>query len=156
MSTSHFSSSLIFLLIFSVSHIHKDKERIIEGDLRCHKLRDYLERSNSPLSVFLSEDGSGIVKKIVYDTKTNQLVGLVLPFNETNGMPKLFSFEAKSAEDIQKYVQLPQSHLVYIICAQPLKENVPPFILQIFGTDNKFKSEDVLKRWSYTVSELNA
>lgn len=104
----------------------------------------------------MSEDGSGVIKKIVYDARSNQLVGLVLPFNETNGMPKLFSFEAKTAADIEKYVQLPQSHLVYIICAQPIKRNVAPFILQIFGTDNKFNSDNVMKRWNHTVSELKA
>lgn len=115
-----------------------------------------MEKTNSPKSVFLSEDGSGVIKKNFYDARSNQLVGLVLPFNETNGMPKLFSFEAKTAADIEKYVQLPQSHLVYIICAQPIKRNVAPFILQIFGTDNKFNSDNVMKRWNHTVSELKA
>lgn len=132
----------------------KDKERIIEGELRGTKLLSYLEKTKSPKSVVLSEDGSGVVKKIVYDGKSDQLVGLVLPLNETNGMPKLFTFEAKTSADMEKYVQLPQSHLVYIVCAQPLKKNVPPIIIQIYGTDNKFKSDDVLKRWSYTISEL--
>lgn len=129
---------------------------ILEGELRCAKLLTYLEQTGSPKCVFLSEDASGIVKKIVYDERTNQLVGLVLPFNETNGMPIPFSFKAKSAADIEKYVKLQQSHLVYVVCAQPLKSpTVPPFILQIYGTDNTFKSNQVLKRWDYTVSELN-
>lgn len=138
----------------SVNHIHKDKELIIEGELRCKKLVDYLNKTESPKSIFISEDGSGIVKNIVYDRRSNQLVGLVLPFNEKTGMPIRFSFQAKTAADIKNYVKLSQSHLVYIICAQPLKRNVPPFILQIYGTDNKFKADDVLKRWDYTVSEL--
>lgn len=127
---------------------------LIEGNLRCNKLRDYLKKTGSPKSVVLSEDGSGIVKKIVYDARTNQLVGLVLPLNETNGMPVSFSFEAKTAADIETYVKLPQSHLVYIICAQPLKRDIPPFILGLFGTDNKFKADQVVKRWNYTISEL--
>lgn len=38
--------------------------------------------------------------------------------------------------------------------AQPLKENIPPFCLSIFGTDNKFLASDVLKRWSYIKEEL--
>lgn len=129
---------------------------IIEGELRCQKLVKYLKKTNSPKSVFLSEDGSGIVKKIVYDSRSNQLVGLVLPLNESNGMPKLFSFEAKSAADIEEYIKLPKSYLVYMICAQPLKRNVPPFILQIYGTDNKFDTDSVLKRWRHTISELNS
>lgn len=114
-----------------------------------------MEKTNCSKSVFLSEDGSGVVKKIVYDTHHNQLIGLVLPFNDVNGMPKMFSFEAKSADDIEKYMQLPQSTLVYITVAQPLEFGAPPFILQIYGTDNKFDTASVLKRWAYTESELN-
>lgn len=38
--------------------------------------------------------------------------------------------------------------------AQPLIEHAPPFVLQVFGTDNKFKSQDVLLRWKETVEEL--
>lgn len=95
------------------------------------------------------------MQKIVYDAHYNQLVGLVLPFNDVNGMPKMFCFEAKSADDIERYMQLPQSSLVYIIVAQPLKIGAPPFILQIYGTDNTFDTDSVLKRWAYTESELN-
>lgn len=137
-----------------MNHIHKDKQQVIEGELRCSELVDHLERTNAPKSVFLSEDASGVVQKVVYDVHSNQLVGLVLPFNNLNGMPKMFSFEAQSVEDIKKNMQLPQSTLVYIIVAQPLKIGIPPFILQIFGTNNKFETVDVLRRWNHTISEL--
>lgn len=75
---------------------------------------------------------------------SNQLVGLVLPFNEVNGMPKMFSFEAKNAEDVEKYLKLFQSTLVYIVVAQPLVYGAAPFILQISGTNNRFKTTDVI------------
>lgn len=38
--------------------------------------------------------------------------------------------------------------------AQPIKAKSSPFLLQIFGTDNKFSANDVLKRWKFTVTEL--
>lgn len=142
------------VILFLVNHIQKSKEMIVEGELRSRKLLDYLEKTKSPKSIFLSEDGSGIVQNIVFDRRSNQLVGLVLPLNDQTGMPELFSYEAKSAEEIEQYCKLQKSHLVYIVCAQPLKKGVPPFILQIFGTNNKFKSEHVLKRWKYTIAEL--
>lgn len=82
-------------------------------------------------------------------------MGLVLPFNAADGMPKMFSFEAKSAEEIEKYLKLPQSSLVYIMVAQPLVNGAAPFILQIFGTNNTFKTSDVLSRWACTEAELN-
>lgn len=123
--------------------------------MRAAKLAKYLEDINSPKSVFISEDASGVIQKIIYDVHSNQLVGLVLPFNEANGMPKMFSFEAKNAEDIERFMQMPQSTLVYIVVAQPLTANAPPFILQIFGTNNTFETVDVLRRWAYTEVELN-
>lgn len=135
-------------------HIQKDKERVIEGELRSKQLEKYLEDIKSPKYVFVSEDASGIVQKVIYDAYSNQLIGLVLPFNEINGMPKMFSFEAKSAEDIENYLKLPQSTLVYIVAAQPLTPGSAPFILQIFGTNNKFNTNDVLKRWAHTEAEL--
>lgn len=90
----------------------------MEGELRSKQLAEYLEEIKSPKYVFLSEDASGIVQKVMYDCYSNQLVGLVLPFNSVNGMPKMFSFEAKTAEDIENYLKLPQSTLVYIVAAQ--------------------------------------
>lgn len=82
-------------------------------------------------------------------------MGLVLPFDSITGIPKMFSFEAKTAEDIEKYLKLPKSTLVYIIVAQPLISGAAPFILQAYGTDNKFETSDVLKRWTFTLNELN-
>lgn len=159
--TSDYLSCYVFLhlftkvfFFFTVKHIQIDKVRIVEGDLRCEQLALHLERTNSPKAVFLSEDASGVVSKIVYDSNTNQLVGLVLPFDDKTGIPKSFSFKAESAEMIEEYMKLPQSILVYIVAAQPLKENSIPFILQVFGTDSKFDAKAVLKRWIFTESEL--
>lgn len=141
--------------VLSVFHIQRDKDRIVEGELRSEQLAKYLENIKSPKYVFLSEDASGVVQKVTYDVHSNQLVGLVLPFNNLNGMPKMFSFEAKNAEAIEQYLKLPQSTLVYIIVAQPLVIGAAPFILQIFGTNNTFETSDVLSRWKYTETELN-
>lgn len=69
-----------------------------------------------------------------------------------------FSYIAKDAETIKKYVSAPdlypKSNFVYIVMAQTLNENIPPFILQMFGTNNKFKAQNVVKRWQFMKSEL--
>lgn len=127
--------------------MHTNKNILIEGQLRCDGLKQHLIENNCELSVFLSEDGSGIVKRVTYDPKTNQLVGLVLPFKE-NGMPKTMFFTPRSAEDIDDFMKQDQSPLVYIIVAKPLSPNVPSYIMQIFGTNNRFKKENVLARWA--------
>lgn len=142
-------------LTFSLDNlIQNNKQTVIEGQLRVKELCDHLERINANKMVFLSEDGSGIVQKICYDAKSNQLVGLVLPLQETNGCPKLFSYVATSEEEIRQFMDLPQASLVYIIAAQPLQKGAPPFILQVFGTNNKFTAKEVLVRWSHIEIEL--
>lgn len=137
-----------------VAYINRNKCRIIEGQLRCKELLDYLRRMKVELRVWLCEDATGINAKIEYHPSTNQLVGIVLPLDPSSGMPVQFSFLAKSAEDIEKYSKERLSTLVYVVLAQPMKPNVPPFIIHIFGTDNKFTSMNVMKRLEYTSQEL--
>lgn len=141
--------------IFSVGYISQNKSRFIEGELRCSKLKSYLEILKLPLRVWLSEDATSIVSKIEFDSQTNQMVGIVLPMNSSTGMPIAFTYLAQNAEQIQSNMQKSKSSSVYIVMAQPLALNVPPFIIQLFGTDNKFKSQQVLMRWKYTIDELN-
>lgn len=38
--------------------------------------------------------------------------------------------------------------------AQALDEQVPPFILQIFGTNGKFTAHDTVRRWHHEKLEL--
>ena len=135
-------------------YISQFKTRIVEGELRCKELRAYLEKINSKMNVWLCEDGSGINTKVELDPLTNQIVGIVLPFNSENGMPISFTFLADSAEKMRKHMEERTSTHVYIVLAQPLIQNAPPFILQIFGTDNKFTAQNVLQRWNWTAAEL--
>lgn len=145
-----------------MSHLQTDKKTIIEGELRCELLKNHLVNSQlkiSPnaqpdMSVFLSEDGSGTVKRITFDPVTKQVIGIVLPLGE-NGMPQCMTFRPKSANDVEEIMKLDKSYLVYIMIAQSMCPNVPPFILHIFGTNNKFKKKDVLRRWEYVYSKHN-
>lgn len=133
--------------------IDDNKSRVIEGQLRCAELSTYLSNLNAVKRVWLAEDATAIIQKISYDAKTNQLIGILLPLNK-NGCPTSFSFLAKDAETIKRFVQYPQSKSVYIVMAQSLDERIPPFILQMFGTNNQFCTQDVIRRWEYTKTQL--
>lgn len=146
---------LFFCIFYAVKYINQDKEKIIEGELRVKQLAEYLEKLKAPRKVWISEDGSGIVAKVSYDSSSNQLVGLVLPIDKTTGMPIRFTFSPHTVEDInQQITQNSKSTLVYVILAQPIVDHVPPFILQVYGTDNKFTSENVLMRWQHIKDQL--
>lgn len=135
-----------FFEYFLVNRIQSNKEIITEGELRSKELLEYLEKSNATQTVFLSEDASGILKRVCYDSKSNQMIGLALPINEKNGIPQSKTFIAESAAKMRKYLEEPQSSLVYVMVAQPLQENIAPFILQIYGENNKFDKNSVSKR----------
>lgn len=138
----------------AVNYISQNKPRILEGEIRAKELSDYLDALGLHKYVWISEDGTGIVSKIQHDPYTNQLVGLVLPFDSKTGIPVAFTYVASSAEEIQKLVGHDISTHVYLVLAQSIVEGVPPFILQIFGTNNKFTAEDVMKRWDYIIQCL--
>jgi len=48
-----------------------------------------------------------------------------------------------------------KSHYVYVIMAQPLSDNAPPFCIAIFGTDNKCIHLNVKAMWK-VINDLAA
>lgn len=138
-----------------MANIRDTRRRVIEGELRCKQLNEYLENLKLRKTVWISEDATGIVSNIHYDSISCQLVGFVLPNCPSTSSPIPLSFGAKDADDIFRLMSdqdVKRSNLVII--AQPLSETVQPFVLQIFATDNRFTKEDVVKRWDYTRKEL--
>lgn len=156
MSSHTFKIDLNFIILslFSVSRISRSKCQIIEGNLRCEELLNYLEKLDLEKCVWLSEDATGINAKIEYHPGTNQLVGLVLPTDPKTGMPIPYTFMANSAEEIKRHSTEEMSTLVYVVLTLPLKPGIPPFVLQVFGTNNKFTTANVLQRLQYTTRKL--
>lgn len=123
-------------------------EDLTEGVVRIAALKEFLVKRNYPLRVFLSEDQTSVTGRIQYDTRSNNLVGFVLPLK--NGLPVLNHFKATTASHMEKIFQsaTPATYL-YAIMAQPLVNNAPAFCLCIFGSDSKFTHDDILKRWTF-------
>ncbi|KAJ6649437.1 hypothetical protein Bhyg_04672 [Pseudolycoriella hygida] len=125
---------------------------IIEGKVRSKELGAFLIKRNLPMKVWLSEDSTKNVNKIEYDETTDQLVGLVLPM-DSNGMPIPFSFSSESVFKMQhSLLNYPKAEYAYTVMSRSLNVNSPSFCLSLFGTDNKFNSGQVLKRWAVTES----
>lgn len=113
-------------------------------------MHEYLEKIHLPKHIWLCEDATGINAKIEFHPATNQLVGIVLPLDSKTGLPQPFTYLASSAEAIEKNATQKMSSLVYMVLALPLKPGIPPFVLQVFGTDNKFRAENVALRLEHT------
>ena len=125
-----------------------------EGQFRFDELDKFLESHELPRKVFVSEDGTRILQRFLYDLTSDQIIGGVPPMAE-NGVPLINSFPAFSAAMIASHFEKgTPSSSAYAIMAQPLQEGAPSFCLAIFGTDNKFTSPQVFKRWNYIYEEL--
>lgn len=138
---------------FLVGYIGQNKLRIIEGELRIKELNHYLDSLHLEKCVWLSEDASAIVSKVEFDPNSNQMIGIVLPTNPSTGMPIPFTYLATTESEIYKNLKFNKSTNVYVVMAQPIS-NVPAFVLQIFGTENKFETKHVLMRWQHTRTEM--
>lgn len=128
---------------------------MVEGVLRTKELAEYLNARDLEPFVSLSKDATRITGTIQYDSKTNQLIGFVLPINENNGMPIPYTYQARSATEIlQHFVsESPVGHFVNVVMAQPLGR-VSPFCLLLFASDSKYTAENVADRWNFIVEEL--
>lgn len=140
--------------LFSVRCIKDTRECILEGEIRSKELVKYLSDRNAGTDIWLCEDASGIISQIKYDQTLDQLIGMVLPIDDRTGCPKRFEHTARDEDEIKSFMKHKRSTLIYIVMAIPLKEGVAPFILQMYGTDNKFKACDVIKRWNFTIENL--
>ncbi|KAK3928931.1 putative UDP-N-acetylglucosamine--peptide N-acetylglucosaminyltransferase SEC [Frankliniella fusca] len=148
---SIFSSNFPLPALATTSRVLHSCDPIIEGKWRFTELKEFLVKRNFPLVIWVSEDGTRVNGRIQYDVKTNQIVGFV-PSLDTNGLPVIQSFPATSASVIKSYFEnCTVSSNAYAIMAQPLAQNAPTFCLALWGTDNRFKSTDVLARWRWMV-----
>lgn len=132
------------------SHFH-----ITPGILRTQELLQYLNERDLPKIVSISEDMTRIVGRVQYDSRTNQLYGLVEPINYNTGMPIPFCFPARSADEMMKhFANGKASGYLNVLMVQPIAKNASPFCLLLYGSDNKFTANAVVKRWEYIVNEL--
>lgn len=135
-------------------YIHRSSNRIIEGVLRSNELLSYLKERELPLWVSLSEDATAIENRVQYDPHTNQLVGFVLPIDGKTGMPQPLAHKARTAmEMLQNFAIGTPSTVINTIMAQPIGHTAP-FCLLVFGSNNKYTSNDVSNRCIHITSEL--
>lgn len=126
----------------------------MEGILRCEELGHYLAEHSLEPVVCLSEDATRISGRVQYDSSSNQLTGFVLPLNRENGLPVPFMFPARNAEEmLDSFSENQPAHFLNVIMAQPIAA-APAFCLTLFGSDNKYTGEDVVKRWKYITEQL--
>lgn len=117
----------------------------------------YLSSRSLPLIISLSEDATRIVDRIQYDSRTNQIIRFVPPINAINGLPVPYTYRARNTAEIAEHFvdDCAVASFLNVIMAQPVTSRaVPPFCLLLFGSDNKYSSDDVSHRWRFITNEL--
>lgn len=126
-------------------YFNSTRDTIVEGSFRFKELRRFIDERNLPRYICISEDATRITGRIMYDSTSNKLVGFVQSL--IDGCPNQDSFFATSAKDILNFFVVGiKANYAYAVMAQPVIDTNHSFCVSIFGTDNRFKCEDVLKR----------
>ena len=134
--------------------LNKNSNPVFEGVFRFEELKEFLIAHNLPMKVCVSEDGTRIQEKFLFDPASNQIVGPVLPLSD-NGVPIGRSFPATSAAMVASHLKNGEAaSTAYAIMAQPLQKGAPSFCLALFGTNNCFTAEHCFRRWNFISSEL--
>ena len=101
--------------------------------------------------ISVGEDVTRLISKVQYDSKTNRMVGFVLPC-DNNGLPLTDTFLASSFQQMEQYFldnDVAKYALVYM--EQPLGDNVLAFCLACLGTNNKFDFQLVQEVVTYCI-----
>lgn len=144
-------------IVPSISTLNRELEEtgnINEGVVIFDELKRYLERRNYPSAIYMSEDQTALVKRIQYDPSSNKMIGFVARLNTSNGFPDTEQFIVHSISDIKNAFKNESMAInAYVYVAQPLVDGAPGFCVSIFGSDNRFTTDDVSRRWNYLEEE---
>lgn len=87
--------------------------------------------------------------RIEYKPDTDQIIGFVPPLLGSTGLPATNGFPATSASIVKNYFDCNadnKARSVYALVAVPLTNKATPYVVAIFGTNNRFSFENVLTR----------
>ncbi|CAF3799462.1 unnamed protein product [Rotaria magnacalcarata] len=103
---------------------------------------------------FYSEDTTGVIPKVEYDSSTNSFIGFATPI--VDGIPPKKCYQAHKFDDLRtiydsnEMAPLLNVHMFQSISTEDAVANFPkPFLLSAYGVTNKFTTMDILRRWMY-------
>ncbi|KAJ8669437.1 hypothetical protein QAD02_000696 [Eretmocerus hayati] len=129
-------------------------ETVLEGELMVDQMVKFLNDRGLPRVVVLNEDATRLVSKLSYNSRTNQCVGRVLPYDE-NSMPIPGSFRCPTLDVIENYFKHDDaSKSLHVYMVQPVADGVPSFCSLMFGTRNEFDAVDSIIRLNYIRNQI--
>ncbi|CAF1387704.1 unnamed protein product, partial [Rotaria sp. Silwood1] len=138
------------------SLISSSDSRISEGEFRFDQLQKHFDSLNVQYA-FGSEDCTGIVKRIKYDSTTNTFTGF--PSLLDRGVPIKSYYQTDSFDALKLWFNsIDKASLLNVHMIQPLQStdnsSIPsPYLLSAYGIDNTATANDILQRWWYIFNQ---
>ncbi|CAF3181521.1 unnamed protein product [Rotaria socialis] len=136
----------------------KEGLRALEGEFRYNDMIKYMSTVNSKFA-FCAEDCTTAERKIIYDSRSNSFVGFSPPLDEY-GIPRMKYFQTDSIEDLQCWFEQEDiSKLLNLYMVQPINSNdqkISPYALAAYGTNGKYTSFDIIRRWFKVFEESSS
>ncbi|CAF4892834.1 unnamed protein product [Rotaria sp. Silwood1] len=130
--------------------------KISEAEFRFDQLQKHFDDYNVQYA-FGSEDTTGIIKKIKYDSTTNTFNGFPTP--PDHGVPIKEYYQTNSFDTLKLgFNSIDKSSLLNVHMIQPVQSInqsiIPsPFLLSAYGIDNTATANDILQRWWYIFNQ---
>ncbi|CAF4358180.1 unnamed protein product [Rotaria sp. Silwood2] len=142
----------------TITNLIQDKNlKLNEAEFRFDLLEQHFMSKNSKYG-FASEDTTGIIKKVVYNTDTNSFIGFCTPLD--NGIPIAHHFRTESFYQLKEwFADVEKAALLNLHMIQPLSQDVTnssSFILSAFSISNTFTSSDIVQKWIYIFNECSS
>ncbi|CAM4797064.1 unnamed protein product [Rotaria magnacalcarata] len=132
----------------------EEEKRIKEGEFRFDIVGRHLSLSKTNIA-FCSEDCTAIVPKVTYDVNSNSFVGFSLPLVE--GRPITNHYRTECLAQLESWFSsTDKSTLLNIHMIQPITSTEKasnPIILSAYGTNSKYTSLDIIRRWIWIFHE---
>jgi hypothetical protein len=100
-----------------------NRKKLEIGKFYIKEFKEFMiERGFDEKIIVISEDGSGIIKEVVYDPDTDELVGLIPELDVAIGLPKPNYFKATSPSKVIEFLQkFKIAPYLEVIVGKPLK-----------------------------------
>ncbi|CAF2709092.1 unnamed protein product [Rotaria sp. Silwood2] len=129
------------------SLIRNQEMRMIESEFRFQLIKEYL-KSNKSNYVFIAEDATSSICRIDYDATSNSFIGFSSPL--INGVPQPNFFQTENFEQLELWFnEIDKAKFINLYMLKSLVLSDPPFILAAYGSNNKAKAIEILKRWLF-------
>ncbi|CAF1136421.1 unnamed protein product [Adineta steineri] len=128
-----------------------------ECEFRFDSLKNHLVAIDANY-IFSSEDTTGIIQSIYYDSKDDCFIGFCSPL--MNGLPLMNTFKTDNYHQLENWFQhTNRSSLINTHLIEPIPTNNSshahsrPYILSAYGTDDVVTATDILRRWMFLFNE---